>query len=505
MSRQSVLLTTEGTYPYHRGGVSTWCHALTNELSDFDFDVLAITMHPDLQPHYALAPNVRHVITVPLWGTEDPAEYGRHATFPVYLQRRWATTTHDVEREFVPEYETFVNEIVAPSIGPRQLGLTLLRMHQYFRRFDYLRTMAHRAVWDTFLAASRSAWRRAYPEEPAPSVSDLVDASQLLARLMLPLSTEVPRVDITHSAAAAFCGLPCVIAKLWWKTPYLLTEHGVYLREQYLNLGRTVKSLFVRWFLFRLVNAINDVNYAFADQISPVCQYNTRWEVWRHAEAERIRVIYNGVNPDKFFPAPRLPGGRPTVVNVGLIFPLKGQLDLIDAAALVRQTVPDVDFRFYGSPSDEDYYAECVARVKQRHLEQTVTFAGTTQEPWAALQQADVVAMASVSEAFPYAVVEAMLTEAAIVATDVGGVREALGDTGLLVYPRDPVALAEAIATLLRWPEGRRRLGAGARDRALRWFTEQRFVDAYRSSYSRLVAPSSLADDRAPAREFAIA
>ena len=126
---------------------------------------------------------------------------------------------------------------------------------------------------------------------------------------------------------------------------------------------------------------------------------------------------------------------------------------------------------------------------------ETVTFAGTTREPWSVLQQADVVALASVSEAFPYAVVEAMLTQSAIVATDVGGVREALGDAGLLVYPRDPVALAEAISTLLRWPEGRQRFGVRARDRALRWFTEQRFVDAYRSSYARLVAPATLADD----------
>ena len=73
---------------------------------------------------------------------------------------------------------------------------------------------------------------------------------------MLPLALDTPRVDITHSAAAAFCGLPCVIAKLRWNTPYLLTEHGVYLREQYLNIGRSTKSPFVRWFLFRLVNMV---------------------------------------------------------------------------------------------------------------------------------------------------------------------------------------------------------------------------------------------------------
>jgi polysaccharide biosynthesis protein PelF len=489
MSRLSVLLTTEGTYPYHRGGVSTWCHALTNELPEIDFTLLAVTMHPYLESQYALAPNVRSVITVPLWGTEDPAEYGDHATFPDYLQRRWTTTTHDVEQEFLPSYETFLHQLVEPTMASRALGLTLLRMHQHFRHFDYHRTQTHPLVWNLFVDVMRRAWRQAHPNEPPPSLTGLVEAFRLLHRLLLPLASDPPRTDLTHSAAAAFCGLPCVVAKLRHNTPYLLTEHGVYLREQYLNLGRNIKSIFVRWFLFRLINTINDVHYAYADQISPVCQYNTRWEVWRHVEPERIRVIYNGVNPERFCPAVRASHERPTVVNVGLIFPLKGQLDLIEAAALVRRSVPNVEFRLYGSPSDERYYRECLQRVDERSLQNTVVFAGTTKEPWSALQQADVVALASVSEAFPYALVEAMLTKAAIVATDVGGVREALGDAGLLVYPRDPVALAEAIGTLLNWPEGRERLGARARDRALRWFTEQRFVEAYRTSYDRLVNP----------------
>jgi glycosyltransferase involved in cell wall biosynthesis len=224
--------------------------------------------------------------------------------------------------------------------------------------------------------------------------------------------------------------------------------------------------------------------------VSPVCQYNTRWERWRHVDESRIRVIYNGVDPVKFSPARRVPNERPTVVSVGLIFPLKGQRDLIDAAALVREAVPDVEFQFYGSATDEQYFRECEGRVREHGLERHVTFAGLTDEPWAALRRADVVAQASISEAFPYALIEAMLTGSTIVATDVGGVREALGLTGLLVPPNNPVAMAEAIAMLLRWPEGRERLGREARDRALRWFTEQRFVDAYRASYERLTAPA---------------
>jgi len=482
----SVLLATEGTYPYHRGGVSTWCHALTGQLAEVDFTLLAITMHPFLQSKYALADNVRDVITVPLWGTEDPAEYGRHASFPDYLRRRWSTSNTDIEQGFLPPYEHLLREIVSPISSPRSLGLVLLRMHQHFRDYDYHRTQTHPATWETFVAVMRQAWRERYPTEPPPSLKDLFDGWRMLYRLLLPLAVPPPRVDITHSAAAAFCGLPCIIAKVLWNTPYLLTEHGVYLREQYLNLGRSATSFFVRWFLFRLMNTIVDVNYAFADQVSPVCQYNTRWERWRQVEPERIRVIYNGVDPVKFSPIAREPNSRPTVVNIGLIFPLKGQLDLIEAAALVRSSVPDVEFRLYGSASDEEYSRVCQDRVREYGLERHVVFGGSTDETWSALRCADVVALASTSEAFPYSLVEAMLTQAAIVATDGGGVREALGRTGLLVRPHDPVSLGEAIATLLGWPEGRKRLGMEARDRALRWFTEQRFVDGYRKTYARL-------------------
>src|SRR3989454_9540752 len=143
-ARLSVLLSTEGTYPYHRGGVSTWCDALTHKLSEVDFTLLAVTMHPYLTPQYELAPNVRDLITVPLWGTEDPAEYGRHATFADYLQRKWSTTVRDTEQGYVPAYEQFLREMVRPTLPRRSLGLVVLRLHQHLRRFDYHRTHTHR-------------------------------------------------------------------------------------------------------------------------------------------------------------------------------------------------------------------------------------------------------------------------------------------------------------------------------------------------------------------------
>jgi glycosyltransferase involved in cell wall biosynthesis len=490
--RLSVLLSTEGTYPYHKGGVSTWCHVLTRKLSDMDFTILAVTMNPYAELQYALAPNVRRLITVPLWGTEDPAEYGWYDSAGAFLAGRWQTTSRIVASRFVPVYERFLREAMARQSDAAGVASTAVRLYQHFAAFDYHRTMTNRAVWEAFTRVAGEAWERDEPDQEPPALGELAEAWRLLYRLLTVLAAPIPRTDVTHAAAAAFCGLPCVVAKLQWGTPYLLTEHGVYLREQYLNLPRAIRSGFVRWFLLRVISAVVDLSYAFADQLSPVCQYNTRWEQWRRVEPGRIHVIYNGVDPDRFSADPDRSARqeRPLVVNVGLIFPLKGQLDLIEAAGMVRCAVPDVEFRLYGSPSDRVYYAQCEARIRALGLGDTVRFACTTNEPWEAYRRASVVAMASISEAFPYSVIESMLCEAAVVATDVGGVREALGQTGVLVAPRDPMHLARAITRMLESPNERRRLGEAARLRALRYFTEDRFIDEYRTTYQQLAESS---------------
>lgn len=494
--RLSVLFTTEGTYPYHRGGVSTWCHALIARLREVDFTLFAISVNPYLERVYELAPNVTSVVTVPLWGTEDPAEYGPYESTGAFLSTRWQTTSRVVSEGFLPIYKRFLEEITQPHAEPPVVAESLCRLHEHFEAHDYLATMSDHAVWEQFVSAVVDAWRRDRPDEPVPALGELVDAFRLLRRFLTVLAWPIPKTDLTHSAAAAFCGLPCVVAKHRRGTPYLLTEHGVYLRERYLDLGRSVPSFFVRWFMAKFTSAVADVNYAYADQISPVCQYNTRWERWRGGDPRRIRVIYNGVDPVRFAPKPEQPRepARPLVVCVGLIFPLKGQLDLIDAAAEIRRAIPDVEIRLYGSVSDPDYGRQCEQRVRDLGLTGTVVFSGPTNKVWEVYQQADVVTMASISEGFPYAVIEAMFSGAAIVSTDVGGISEALGPAGVLVNAHDPPALAEAIVDLLRSPTARRALGAAARARASQHFTEEQFAREYRASYERLAGRTAETD-----------
>lgn len=484
----SVLLATEGTYPFYAGGVSTWCHRLTHDLPNIDFTVLAVVTNPSPQSKYDLAPNVRELIKVPQWGLLQPAEYSCHQPPSVVLRNLWNTTPQVIARRFKPIFERFLALLFSSSCDKEELGRVLLELHSYFQWYDYQKTMNSADAWNVLWHAVRAAWECRPPATEHPTLAELKQAYRLLYHLLMVLHYPIPHADVAHSSAASFCGLPCVLAKLANGTPYLLTEHGVYLREQYLNLRRQVKSFFARWFLYRVVESVVELNYYFADLVAPVCAYNSRWEKHLGVPADRIKVIFNGVDPEKFQPDRQEGSGRARVSSVGHIYPLKGQLDLIDAAAELRPKFNKLEVRFYGTSADPEYFDACMGKVAALQLEDCVRFAGSTTEPWKVYNDADVMAFPSISEAFPYAVLEAMSCGAAIVATDVGGVGEALGDCGLLVPARTPHAMAEAVSFLLNNATERERLGQMARERVLQHFTQEQFLNSYGRTYYQLLS-----------------
>jgi len=127
-----------------------------------------------------------------------------------------------------------------------------------------------------------------------------------------------------------------------------------------------------------------------------------------------------------------------------------------------------------------------------------VVFEGRVADIRDAYAAGHVVVLSSVSEGFPYTVIEAMTCGRACVATDVGGVTEALADTGVVVPPRDPDALGQACLALLQEPTRRRELGAAARLRALELFTVDRAVDTFDGIYTN-IAGRSLSQPGQPA------
>ena len=70
-----VLLTTEGTYPFSGGGVSTWCDTLIRNTPEVRYTLLPLMMNPHVELRYPPPPNVRRMLRVPLWGIEEPSEF----------------------------------------------------------------------------------------------------------------------------------------------------------------------------------------------------------------------------------------------------------------------------------------------------------------------------------------------------------------------------------------------------------------------------------------------
>lgn len=483
----TVLLTTEGTYPYHSGGVSTWCDNLIKGLPAVEFALLPIMMNPHISVKYELPPNVRRVIDVPLWGTEEPAEFIRDIPFShIYLAKQ-RTKRSVIGRQFLPLLVELVRQIYAEQPDAQRAGETLFEMQRYFRQYDYNATFKSSEVWEAFVeeVLVHTSLRSA---APFPSLFEVTEALRWLYRFLIPLNADPPRVDVTHSTAAAFCGLPCLVCKLRDGTPFLLTEHGVYVREQYLAVSRMKMSYSAKEFLLNLISLVSRVNYHFADQISPVCHYNKRWELAHGAHPGKIRVIHNGVNPQLFTPRDVHRERATVVVSAARIDPLKDIETLIKAAAVVHRAQPDVRFIVYGSMVNEDYYQQCLDLRASLELDDTVDFPGHTASPWEAYNRGDVVALTSISEAFPYSVIEAMACGRPVVASDVGGVREALEGCGFLVRPREPESFGQSILGLLRDRDTRSSMGQEARDRILNSFTLEKFIREYDESYRELAA-----------------
>jgi len=198
-------------------------------------------------------------------------------------------------------------------------------------------------------------------------------------------------------------------------------------------------------------------------------------------------VIYNGVDTEKFRPIEvKREDARPTVACIGRVDVFKDIVNLIQSIRYVKDSVPDVQCLIYGASTDLEYSLRCINMVSTLGLQDNVQFMGKVKDPEVAYNAADAVVISSITEGFPFAIIEAMACGKGIVATDVGGIREALEGCGLLVRSSHPQELAGAIKQLLGDEKLRSKLGAAALRRVQEGFTIGQSLGQYREQYARL-------------------
>ncbi|GAB4178786.1 MAG: GT4 family glycosyltransferase PelF [Calditrichia bacterium] len=489
-----ILFETEGTYPYTGGGVSTWAHILIHKLeNDADFIIYTLTGGPNVESRFRLSSNVRDIIHLPLWGTVEPSEvFDKQRRFSYYLQKKYDTIFKNVERYFFPLMDDFLNILFDPFGPPEKASEILYGLWKYFMHFDFKMTITHPNLWVEFkekLSGYFDLKRDDIIPGEKPVLFDTVFSLRWLYHFLMPLSVPLPKVDVTHATIAGFAGLPGILAAYEHGTPLIVTDHGVFIRERLIAISRADFPYYAKKFLIDLSTVVSRSIYYTATQISPVAHYNTKWETRYEAHSDKIKVIYNGIDPHRFKPAPKPPSTRfrPTVVAAARVYALKDIATMIRTCNIVRKTIPNVHFIVYGSLyADPEYVNQCRDLINSLDLNYNFTFGGFHQNPAMLYNEGDISILTSISEGFPYTVIESMACGRPVVATDVGGVREALEGCGIICKPKDAAGLARGVIKLLQDDFLRFELGKKAREKVLLNFTEDVSVNRYLESYKNL-------------------
>lgn len=208
-------------------------------------------------------------------------------------------------------------------------------------------------------------------------------------------------------------------------------------------------------------------------------------------------TIRNGIDVLRFrYTGPRADG---PAVFVGRLATAKAVDVLLEATARAVQAEPSFRLEIAGDGPCRD---DLVALADRIGLAGHVRFLGVVSDVPGVLARGSQFVLSSLSEGIPLVALEAMSVGLPVVATSVGGLPEVVedGETGLLVPPRDPEALARAMLRLYRDPDLCSELGRTARARALALFDVRRMVAEYEDLYLSLLGrPPRRLDDRPPA------
>jgi len=264
-------------------------------------------------------------------------------------------------------------------------------------------------------------------------------------------------------------------------TPMIATFHGseVAVAYDWVPLGNVTKRL-VRA-ARRVVLVSQALRKTLADR-----------EPGLHA---KFRVIYNCAPSDVW--ALRTPDAATAnrdvdILYLGGLLPVKGPDILLEAYRMVRDVCPRTRMVIVG---DGPLRAALENTAAESNWSALVTFTGRVprDEVLKWYQRARIVVLPSRSEGLPLVAVEASLSGAALVATRVGGIPEVVLDseTGALVPPEDPAALASAILRLLDQPELAEAAGDRGRAHVRTLFSPEAMADAYLALYGEVLAESA--------------
>jgi len=517
-SSVDIMLFSEGTYPYVKGGVSSWILQLMKGLPEFSFGVCFIGATPYLdgelmQISYEFPENLKHLEVHYLFDDNDKK-------MPKPKRKKGNTEGFKAIEKLYKAFQSNSGEI--PEV---------------LKNLDFY---TKEVTFDDFLH-SELAWEfltKIYSK----NCSDVpfIDYFWTLRNIHKPIWTlanivkNLPTTKIYHAPSTGYAGFIGSLASYTNNRPFFLTEHGIYTRE------RKIDMLSADWIEFKkpaLLQQPQEYNYikkmwiTFFDKIGLFCYHRSNHilslfsgaraiQINFGAPQQRTRIIPNGVDVDGLMQtmSKRQDPPKPIITLIGRVVPIKDIKTFIRAIKIASQTTPEIQGWIVGAvEEDREYVQECQQMAFALGLKSAIqNFEGnksklTLEElqknedkikffghsdikeilPKSALQT-----LSSISEGMPLVILEGFAAGVPCVATDVGSCRDliegginsedkAIGFAGAITGIADPDALAKEYIRFLDFKNGiwAKAQAAGLK-RVQKYYRQEMFLQEYRELYN---------------------
>lgn len=489
-----IGLILEGTYPYIRGGVSSWIHQIIQGLPEYTFAINFIGENPEAysKMHYELPDNVVDLKCIYLLSNpqvdKPAARKGNKKAFKqvrrMYKQFR-RNRNHD---------------------NGKALGEVLKHIH-LLKDLDVNDFLYSDEAW-SFMT---ERYEKSAPE------SSFLDYFWTIRAMHMPVFSLVEGLNdavdakVYHTISTGYAGLYGVMLHHLSGKKLIVTEHGIYTKERKIDLsqvdwiadaeqtfGNALSSEFsyIRKLWIRFFETLGRSVYSAADPIISISEGNKARQIIDGANPDKVKVIGNGINLETFQPLRKLlPDNPPQVIGfIGRVVPIKDVKTFIRAMSNVCSELENTEAWIIGGEEENPEYAtECREMITSLHLEKHIIYKGFLDVK-EILPQLGCVVLSSISEGVPLVILEAFASGIPVVSTDVGACRElieggseddkALGKAGAVVQIANSDQLASEIVKLISNPAYWKQLSTVAQQRADYIFGEQALFDSYREIYS---------------------
>lgn len=465
-----ICIIAEGCYPYVVGGVSGWINSMIKSFPEIDFSVLAVVPDRSMRGKfvYELPPNVTAVYESYLndYDWEGGRKEGKRTRLNKreYLALRNVILNQDVDWDAV--FDMFQKQSF--SIDDLMMGADFLRIVQecYRQRYSQI-------VFSDFLWTMRS----------------------IFLPLFLVLKTPLPKADIYHCVATGYAGVLGSMAKHFYRSGLIISEHGIYTREREEEIlkaewvGGIYKNIWIDQF-----HKMSMIAYSRADAVTCLYTHAKELQLGLGCPEEKIRVTPNGIDMERFRNLAGKKEEDEGYVNIGAILrvaPIKDVKTLIRAFAFAKEKLPSLKLWIMGpTDEDEDYAKECFELVDSLLIEDVV-FTGRINVP-DYLGRMDFTILTSISEGQPLTILESFAAHKPVVATDVGCCRELIygeddfGTAGILCHIMNTAELAAAMVEMGKSPHLRHEMGENGYKRVANNYQLFQMIKAYREIYEQV-------------------